>query len=53
MTELAEMFANVGFPIAVSFYLLARVETKMTKLDDTIQNLSVAIEKLCYRENQP
>ena len=51
MEELANLFANVGFPIAISFYLLARVESKMSKLDDTILKLSSAIEKLCYKEN--
>lgn len=50
MEELVEMFSNVGFPIAISFYLLVRVETKISKLDETILKLSTAIEKLCYKD---
>lgn len=50
MEELVGMFSNVGFPIAISFYLLVRVETKISKLDETILKLSTAIEKLCYKD---
>lgn len=35
---------NVGFPIAISIYLLVRVETKMDKLTISIQDLTHAIE---------
>ena len=45
MDELVSMFANVGFPVAIAIYLLVRLESKLEKLSDTINNLSVALMK--------
>jgi hypothetical protein len=38
--------ANLGFPIAIAFYLLVRIEGKLETLTTSINNLSVNIEKL-------
>jgi hypothetical protein len=37
--------ANLGFPIAIAFYLLIRVEAKLETLTTSINNLSINIEK--------
>ncbi|MGL5714635.1 MAG: YvrJ family protein [Paraclostridium sp.] len=46
MDELYQQVANVGFPIVVAFYLLIRIEGKLSTLSDSINNLSINIEKL-------
>ena len=38
--ELSTIIANVGFPIAISMYLLIRIEGKLTILTDSINELS-------------
>jgi hypothetical protein len=43
MNELLSMIGNVGFPIAVSVYLLIRVETKLGDLTGAIGELREAI----------
>lgn len=42
-SELMSMIGNVGFPIAVSVYLLVRVEGKLEVLTNSINNLSTVI----------
>ncbi|NLU10339.1 MAG: YvrJ family protein [Tepidanaerobacter acetatoxydans] len=44
MDELVAHVANVGFPIAVSIYLLVRVETKIESLTCSIYELAKVIE---------
>lgn len=44
--EVVNFIANVGFPIAVSIFLLARIESKLDSLSDSISDLSVAIKEL-------
>jgi hypothetical protein len=44
MEEVFAQVANVGFPIAVSIYLLVRLETKMEELTYSIHELTRAIE---------
>lgn len=44
--ELRNMIANVGFPIAVSIFLLMRVENKLTVLSESINSLSKIIENV-------
>ncbi len=44
MEELTSLVGNVGFPIAVSIYLLVRVEAKLTDLTGSITELSRVIE---------
>ncbi len=46
MEELMAQVANVGFPIAVSIYLLVRVEAKIESLTSSINELSRVIEAL-------
>jgi hypothetical protein len=43
MNELATIIGNFGFPIAVAAYLLVRIESKLTKLTESIHELSVTI----------
>lgn len=46
MEELTMLAGNVGFPIAVSLYLLIRIEGKLEHLSASIQNLSEAINRI-------
>ena len=38
--NLQSLVANVGFPIAISMYLLVRIEGKLSNLTDSINKLS-------------
>ena len=40
MDYIQTLIANVGFPIAVSMYLLVRIEQKLQMLSDSINDLS-------------
>lgn len=44
MEEIAASVANVGFPIAISIYLLVRVESKIENLTKSICDLAKVIE---------
>ncbi|MDO5718654.1 MAG: YvrJ family protein [Tissierellia bacterium] len=44
MEEILQYVANLGFPIALSVYLLVRLESKMEQLTDSIKSLSSAIQ---------
>ncbi len=44
MDDLVAHVANVGFPIAVSIYLLVRVEAKIESLTASIYELAKVIE---------
>lgn len=46
MDDLSAMIANLGFPIAISIYLLIRIEGKLQGLTDSINELSKNIIKL-------
>lgn len=46
MDEMVNFIANVGFPIAISIFLLARVESKLDSLSESIIELSIAIKDL-------
>ena len=39
-SDIQSLIANVGFPIAISMYLLIRIEGKLTILTDSINQLS-------------
>ena len=39
-SELQTLIASVGFPIALSMYLLVRIEGKLQTLSDSINELS-------------
>ncbi len=43
--DLLSMIGNVGFPIAVSVYLLVRLESRLEVLTQSINNLSNVINK--------
>ncbi|HOL18570.1 MAG TPA: YvrJ family protein [Bacillota bacterium] len=45
MEEVVTMIGNWGFPIAVSVYLLVRIEGKLENLTDSIRRLSEAITR--------
>lgn len=40
MEHMVNLIGNVGFPIAVSLYLLVRIEQKLESLTLSINNLS-------------
>ena len=42
-SEFLTIIANVGFPIALSMYLLVRIEGKLQYLSDSINELSKAL----------
>lgn len=46
MDSLVSLIGNVGFPIAVSIYLLVRIEGKLENLTNSINMLSNTIGKL-------
>ena len=46
--ELQNFVASVGFPIALSMYLLVRIEGKLQTLTDSINELSKNILTLKY-----
>lgn len=43
MDALVTLIGNVGFPIAVSIYLLVRIESKLENLTVSINTLSTAL----------
>lgn len=45
MEDLLSNISNIGFPIAISCYLLVRLEKKMEELKEVILELSNAIEE--------
>jgi len=45
MEDLAVNIANLGFPIAVSIYLLVRIEGKLTTLTQSINELAQVIAR--------
>lgn len=46
MEELIKLIGNVGFPIAVSVYLLIAFGNKLDRLSDAVENLAKYIEGL-------
>lgn len=44
--DLLNLIGNVGFPIAVSVYLLVRIEGKLETLTESINNLSNVINNV-------
>lgn len=46
MESLETIVANLGFPIAISLYLLVRIEGKLQGLTDSINELSSNIIKM-------
>ena len=46
MEELVNLVANIGFPMAISIYLLVRIEIKLEGLTNSINNLSQTINSI-------
>jgi hypothetical protein len=46
MEEIINQIANFGFPIVLSIYLLVRVEGKLEKLTESINELSKTIASM-------
>lgn len=46
MENIIQLVGNVGFPIAISLYLLMRIESKLEVLTNSINNLSNAVNKI-------
>ncbi|MDU1177375.1 YvrJ protein family [Peptoniphilus harei] len=46
MEDLIANISNIGFPIAISCYLLVRLEKKMEELKEVIVDLSKALEDI-------
>ena len=46
MANFQTIVANLGFPIAISLYLLVRIEGKLQALTDSINELSRNITKM-------
>ena len=44
MNEVVSLIGNVGFPMAITLYVLTRLESKMEKLSESMNNLANAIE---------
>lgn len=45
MEDFIYQISNFGFPIAVSIYVLMRLETKMDKLTESISELTVTLSQ--------
>ncbi len=43
--EIHELVGNLGFPVAVTFYLLIRVESKLELLTESIRALNRSLVK--------
>ena len=46
MANFQTIVANLGFPIAISLYVLVRIEGKLQALTDSINELSHNINKM-------
>lgn len=46
MAPIIGLVANVGFPIAVSIYLLVRIESKLDSLTLSIYELAKAVDNI-------
>ncbi len=51
MEDMINLIANVGFPIAVTLYLLVRGEQRLEALTKSITELSHNINTLCEKVN--
>ena len=45
MDEMVSLIANLGFPIAISIYLLVRIEGKLEDLTKSLKELSQVIAR--------
>ena len=42
-----QIIASVGFPVAISIYLLVYMQSELRKLTETILKLTEKIDKIC------
>ena len=47
-SDIQTLIANVGFPIAISMYLLIRIEAKLLTLSDSINELSKKLREVVF-----
>ena len=45
-----QSIANLGFPIAITLYLLIRMECKIETLSNSINKLTLTIEKMEFKD---
>lgn len=45
-----QSIANLGFPIAITLYLLIRMESKIETLSNSINQLTMTIEKMEFKD---
>lgn len=46
MEDIISMIGNFGFPIAITVYLLVRIESKLNQLTQSIHELTTAIKTM-------
>lgn len=46
MEEFISLLGNFGFPIAVTAYLLVRIESRLSQLTESIHELTTAIKSM-------
>lgn len=46
MEEIINIIGNFGFPIAITVYLLVRIESKLNQLTESIHELTTAIKSM-------
>jgi hypothetical protein len=46
MEDFITLLGNFGFPIAVTAYLLVRIESKLSQLTESIHELTTAIKSM-------
>lgn len=46
MDDMVNLISNVGFPIAITMFLLLKMDKKIDTLSSSIVNLSNSVEKL-------
>ena len=45
-----QSIANLGFPIAITLFLLIRMESKIETLSNSINKLTLTIEKMEFKD---
>ncbi|MFD1738185.1 YvrJ family protein [Bacillus salitolerans] len=53
MEQLLPFISEVGFPIVVTIYLLHRIETKLTVLNESIQKLPIELKDQLFPLKRP
>lgn len=51
MEELARLTATYGFPMVVAFYLLVRLEKRLTELTSAINQMCSCVERMEVTKN--